>query len=114
MTDDLRLAGYREPLGLWVREGARIAARPELRTHELEFTSRGDRVTGRLILPAQGGGPYPLVLVQHALGESAAHVLDAIGTSWVEAGVAIAAVDFPLHGARADQKLLTVLTEPRD
>src|SRR5262245_34549086 len=113
MTDDLHLAGYREPLGLWVRKGARIAALPGLRTQEIEFASRGDRVTGRLILPAQGGGPYPLVLVQHALGESAAGVLDRIGTAWVEAGAAVAAVDFPLHGARADQKLLGMLVDGR-
>jgi dienelactone hydrolase len=109
MTDELHLAGYREPLGLWVRKGVRIAARPGLRTHELEFASRGDRVTGRLILPAQGGGPYPLVLAQHALGDSAAGLLEAIGTSWALAGAAVAAVDFPLHGARADQKLLGLL-----
>jgi dienelactone hydrolase len=114
MSDELHLAGYREPLGLWVRKGVRIAARPGLRTQEIEFSSRGDRVTGHLILPAQGGGPYPLVLVQHALGESAAGVLAALGTSWVEAGTAVAAVDFPLHGARADQKLLQILSDRRD
>jgi cephalosporin-C deacetylase-like acetyl esterase len=114
MSVELRLSGYREPLGLWVRKSARIAARPGLRTHELEFSSRGDRVTGQLILPAQGGGPYPLVLVQHALGDSAAGVLGALGTSFVEAGAAVAAVDFPLHGARADQKLLRMLSDGRD
>ena len=114
MTDELHLAGYREPLGLWARKGVRIAARPGLRPQEIEFSSRGDRVTGRLILPAQGGGPYPLVLVQHALGDSAAGVLAALGTSWVEAGAAVAAVDFPLHGARADQKLLRILADRRD
>ncbi len=113
MSDELRLAGYREPLGLWVRKGARIAAHPGLRTQELEFSSRGDRVTGQLILPAQGGGPHPLVLVQHALGDSAAGVLAALGPSWALAGAAVAAVDFPLHGARADQKLLRVLTDGR-
>ena len=35
MADDLHLAGYREPLGLFVRKAARIAASPGLRTHEL-------------------------------------------------------------------------------
>ncbi len=114
MTDELHLAGYREPLGLWVREGARIAAHPGLRTQELEFASRGDRVTGHLILPAQGGGPNPLVLVQHALGDSAPGVLAALGASWALAGAAVAAVDFPLHGARADQKLLRLLADGRD
>ena len=113
MSVELRLSGYREPLGLWLRKSARIAARPGLRTHEIEFSSRGDRVTGQLILPAQGGGPHPLVLVQHALGESATSVLAALGTSFVEAGAAVAAVDFPLHGARADQKLLRMLGDRR-
>jgi dienelactone hydrolase len=114
MSDELHLAGYREPLELWVRNSVRIAARPGLRTQEIEFSSRGDRVTGHSILPAQGAGPYPLVLVQHALGDSAAGVLAALGTSWVEAGAAVAAVDFPLHGARADQKLLRMLSDGRD
>jgi dienelactone hydrolase len=53
------------------------------------------------------------VLVQHALGGSAAGVLEQVGTGWVEAGAAVAAVDFPLHGARADQKLLGILTDGR-
>jgi dienelactone hydrolase len=113
MTDELRLAGYREPLGLWIRQGPRFAARPELRNQELEFSSRGDRVTGRAILP-ENGGPHPLVLVQHALGGSAAGVLEAIGTGWVESGAAVAAIDFPLHGARADRKLLRLLCDGRD
>jgi dienelactone hydrolase len=113
MTDELHLSGYREPLGLFVRKGARIAAHPGLRTHELEFASRGDRVTGRLILPAQGGGSFPIALVQHALGDSAEGVLAAIGAAWPLSGTAIAAIDFPLHGARADHKLLGMLADGR-
>jgi len=106
MADALRLAGYPEPLGLAVRQGSRIAARPDLRVQEIEFSSRGDRVSGRLVLPAEGGGPYPLLLVQHALGGSAADVIEAAAKAWSQAGAAVAAIDFPLHGARADQKLL--------
>jgi cephalosporin-C deacetylase-like acetyl esterase len=111
MIDELRLAGSREPLGL--RLSPASAAPPGLRAHDLEFTSRGDRVTGRLILPAQRG-PHPIALVQHALGDSARGVLDALGASWVVAGAAVAAIDFPLHGARADQKLLRRLADGRD
>jgi dienelactone hydrolase len=109
--DELRLAGYREPLGLWVRPDPALAARPDLRAHELEFASRGDRVTGRLILPSEGAAPLPLAIAQHALGSSAAELLAALGTSWLDAGCAVAAFDFPLHGARADQKLLRMLRE---
>jgi dienelactone hydrolase len=109
MDRELHLAGYREPLGLWVRPRPGGPARPDVRAHELEFASRGDRVTGQLILPAQGTGPFPVVIAQHALGGSAAELLGALGTRWVEAGFALAALDFPLHGARADQKLLRML-----
>jgi dienelactone hydrolase len=99
MDRELRLSGYREPLGFWMR------------AHEIEFSSRGDRVTGRLILPGQGAGPFPLVIAQHALGSSADELLGLLGTSWVEAGAALAALDFPLHGARMDQKLQHMLRE---
>jgi dienelactone hydrolase len=101
-----------EPLGLWLGPCA-PGDSGGLRLRDLEFSSRGDRVTGRLILPAQRGS-HPVVLVQHAFGDSAAGVLDALGASWVQAGAAIAAIDFPLHGARADQKLLRRLADGRD
>src|SRR5262245_27158499 len=101
MDRELHLAGYREPLELWMRPAA-IAGRPPLRPHEIEFSSRGDRVTGILVLPAPSAKPAPLVVAQHALGSSAAELLGLLGTSWVEAGAAVAALDFPLHGARAD------------
>jgi len=60
MSDELRLSGYREPLGLWVRKSARIAARPGLRTHELEFSSRGDRTYGIVANFTNGGLVSPL------------------------------------------------------
>jgi dienelactone hydrolase len=41
-------------------------------------------------------------------------VVEALGTSWAETGAAVAGVDFPLHGARADQKLLHMLADRRD
>src|SRR5258705_2607737 len=109
MTDALHLARDREPLGLSVREAAAIAAPPGARAQEFEFSSRGDRVPGLFFSPGSGDGPHPLVLVQHALGDSAAGVLAALGPGSVFPGAALAAVDFPLHGARADQKLFRLL-----
>jgi len=109
MTDELHLARDREPLGLWAGDVAAIAALPEWRARAIEFASRGDRVTGLLLEPASGDGPHPLVLVQHALGDSAAGVLGGLGAGPAPAGATLAAVDFPLHGARADQKLLHLL-----
>ena len=108
MPDELHLARAREPLGLWAREGTAVAAPPGVLAQEFEFGSRGDRVTGLLLGPASGG-PHALALVQHALGDSAAGVLGALGAGIAPSGTALAAVDFPLHGARADQKLLRLL-----
>ena len=109
MPDALHLARDREPLGLWVRDAAPIAAPPGARAHEFEYSSRGDRVTGLWFAPGSGDRPHPLVLVQHALGDSAAGVLGALCADSIPSGVALAAIDFPLHGARADQKLLRML-----
>jgi dienelactone hydrolase len=106
MDRDLQLARDREPLDLWMRPAAMPTVRPPLRAHEIEFSSRGDRVTGLLIAPAPAAVPAPLVIAQHALGSSATELLGLLGMGWVESGGALAAIDFPLHGARADQKLL--------
>jgi len=106
MADALRLAGYREPLGLWTRRAPPPTDYPELRALGFEFSSRGDRVTGRLLLPQGSDGPYPLVLLQHGAGGSAhAPYLEATAGPWARRGLAVASIDFPLHGPRADQKL---------
>jgi len=79
---------------------------PGARRLGFELSSRGDRVTGRLLLPAQGAGPFPLVLLQHGAGGSKdSPYLDAASGRWVEAGAAVASIDFPLHGDRANAKL---------
>jgi len=113
MSAPLRLSGYREPLGLWVRKATRLEAHPALRVREFEFSSRGDRVPGRLLLPATGSGPHPLVMLQDAAGAAAA-TSSALATDgpWAAGGVAVASIDLPLHGARSDQKLLARLPAP--
>lgn len=71
-----------------------------------ELSSRGDRVPGRLLLPASGASPCPLVLLQHGAGGSKqAPYLDAAAGPWVRGGAAVASIDFPLHGERANAKL---------
>jgi fermentation-respiration switch protein FrsA (DUF1100 family) len=100
------LADRSEPLGLWMRSGAAPDAYRDLRHLEFEFSSRGDRVPGRLLLPPSGEGPFPLVLLQHGLwGSREAAYLDDTAGPWARAGVAVASIDFPLHGKRADAKL---------
>jgi dienelactone hydrolase len=92
-----------EPLGAWLRE---LPGADGVRAFAFEYTSRGDRVPGRLLLPRDAAGRRPLVLLQHGAGGSKhAPYLDAVRLPWVRAGAAVATVDFPLHGERANAKL---------
>lgn len=85
---------------------------PELRTFRFEYSSRGDRVPGRLLLPPTGDGRVPAVLLQHGTGGSKdAAYLDATGGPWAQRGMAVASIDFPLHGDRASAKLSQRLLE---
>lgn len=114
MSEALRLSGYREPLGLWVREASRIPDAPALRVRDIVFSSRGDRVRGRVLLPADGAGPWPLVI--HQPGGAGA-TRDAMAAAWEDWGLADAAlvsIDLPLHGSRADQKLLALVPAEPD
>ena len=95
-----------EPLGLWTGSNEPPASDPDLRALRFEFSSRGDRVPGRLWLPPSGEEPHPLILLQHGLGGSKeAPYLDATAGPWARRGVAVASIDFPLHGDRSDAKL---------
>ena len=107
MQDDdaFREGGY-EPLDPYFGERPAPADLPGLRQQRFELTSRGDRVPGRLLLPPNGPGPFPLVLLQHGAGGSKeASYLAAAAGPWVRAGAAVASIDFPLHGERASAKL---------
>ena len=98
-----------EPLALWVREIASSA--PGVRAQRFEYSSRGDRVPGILLLPGDQRGPFPLVLLQHGAGGSkGSDYLDAARLPWVRGGAAVASIDFPLHGERASAKLGELLS----
>lgn len=112
MTEELRLAGYREPLGLRVIPESRLPEHPTLRRQGLEFSSRGDRVPGRIWTPDREGGPLPLVLVLP--GDSAAQGLEALASRWAESGAAVASIHLPLEGPRSDAKLAAFLPDERD
>lgn len=77
-----------------------------------EFTSRGDRVPGRLLVPEAEGeadaaaAATPLLLVAHGAGGAKdAASMDAVCLPWARRGAAVALVDLPLHGERASAKL---------
>jgi dienelactone hydrolase len=95
-----------EPLGLWTGDEAAPEPYPELRALAFDFSSRGDRVPGRLLLPADGDGPFPTVILQHGAGGSRrADYLLGTGGPWARRGLAVASIDFPLHGERSEAKL---------
>ena len=106
-----------EPLGFAYRPTPAQGALADLRLFSFHLSSRGDRVFGRLRLPAEGSGPFPLVLLEHGAGGAKdASYLDTAAAPWVRAGAAVASIDLPLHGERASPKmselLLGALREP--
>ncbi len=79
----------------------------------IEFSSRGDRVPGQLVLPASQG-PHPVVVLAHGLTSSRnGESMDAVGARWVREGAAVAAIDFPLHGERTSPKMTERLVQTR-
>jgi len=93
-----------EPLSPWL--GPRPAPAADVRALRLEFSSRGDRVPARLLLPARPAGRLPLLLTQHgAGGHKDAPTMDAVSLPWARRGAAVLTLDFPLHGERSSAKL---------
>lgn len=95
-----------EPLSFFLREAEGLEGSAAVRQLEFELSSLGDRVPGRLLLPANRRGPFPLILAQHGVGGAKdADYMDAACLPWVRGGAAVASIDFPLHGERASAKL---------
>lgn len=102
--------GAREPLAVARGESTPLASHPDVRATRFAFSSRGDRIPGRLLLPVSERRPLPLVILQHGAGGSKeSPYLDATAGPWVQNGLAVASIDFPLHGQRADAKLSELL-----
>jgi hypothetical protein len=99
-----------EPLGLWTRAPRPLAGYGDVGAVAFEYSSRGDRVPGRLLLPPAGRGPFPLVLLAHgANGAKDAPYMVRVAAPWARGGAAVASIDFPLHGQRASPKLAGLL-----
>jgi len=95
-----------EPLSLFLREAESPAGSSAVRQLDFELSSRGDRVPGRLLLPADRQSPFPLIFAQHGAGGAKdADYMDIACLPWVRGGAAVASIDFPLHGKRANAKL---------
>ncbi len=102
---------FSEPLGLLFRERELPAAFTNARGMRFEFSSRGDRVPGRLILPDGSDSRAPLILLQPGAGADKESEYLEMAVPWVRAGAAVATIDLPLHGERASAKFSERLLE---
>jgi dienelactone hydrolase len=99
-----------DPRSVSIRPSTALTQFPELTAKSFSFSSRGDRVPGRLLLPASDEGPFPLVLLAHGAGGAKdATYMDATAGPWARRGLAVASIDFPLHGERSEAKLYQIL-----
>jgi hypothetical protein len=99
-----------EPLALAAFARTAPGAYADHRCLALEFSSRGDRVLGQLVMP-DAPSP-PLIVLAHGLGSSRNQDgMDTIGARWVREGAAVASIDFALHGERANPKFSERLSQ---
>jgi len=91
-----------EPLEVWASP---VTTGDGVRELTLEYSSRGDRVPGRLLLPEQPGR-RPLIIAGHGAGHHrSSPAMDAVCIPWARKGAAVLSIDLPLHGDRASAKL---------
>ena len=110
-TDGLFHPDPQEPLSLRAAQSSAPGAYAGHDCLALEFSSRGDRVPGQLVLPASAGA-HPVVILAHGLGSARnGDGMDTIGERWVREGAAVAAIDFALHGQRTSPKMTERLFE---
>ena len=93
-----------EPMGILISERPCPESFDGALCHRFELTSRGDRVSGRLLTPDAGGGAHPLILLQPGAGRHKESPELDLAAPWVGAGCAVASIDLPLHGERANAK----------
>lgn len=93
-----------ESLGLLLISRDCPAAFSRATSHRFELNSRGDRVTGRLLIPNERSEPCPLVVIQGDAGAGCNSASLNFAGSWVREGFALATLDLPLHGERSNPK----------
>ncbi len=95
---------FAAPLGTRLTRRKAPAGFEDFPCQRFEFNSRGDRVPGRLILPAESGEPRPLILLQPGAGADKDAAVLEMAVPWVRGGAAVATIDIPLHGERTSAK----------
>jgi dienelactone hydrolase len=95
-----------EPMGTLISERACPESFDGALCHRFELTSRGDRVSGRLLMPDADADAdaHPLILLQPGAGRHKESPELDLAAPWVGAGCAVASIDLPLHGERASVK----------
>jgi len=94
-----------EPLGLLLTETKAPEVSSGARALRFEYSSRGDRVLGQLLLPDPRSGPHALiVLLDDVTSPYAGDAFDVSAADWGGRGFAIATLDLPLQGNRQSAK----------
>ena len=94
-----------EPLALRSRAARAPAIFGDRPALEIEYSSRGDRVPGHVLLPDRSEGPHPVLILQHGMNGSRIADYMAAASRWVDGGAAVASIDLPLHGDRTSAKM---------
>lgn len=100
-----------ESLGLLLVSRDCPAAFSSATSHRFELNSRGDRVTGRLLIPDDRSEPCPLIVIQGDAGAGCNSASLDFAGSWLHEGFALATLDLPLHGERSSPKFSERLLE---
>lgn len=121
MSDSAVYRPHREaPARARLRPAQAQGAFAGISTRRFEVVSRGDFVPGVLYLPsdlpaeapgATTPGGWPLLLLAHGRGGSMHAPYLECAARWVREGLAVAAIDLPLHGSRTSPKLSERLVE---
>ncbi|MDP6979629.1 MAG: hypothetical protein QF570_13665 [Myxococcota bacterium] len=112
MTDTVDTAGaagsgatrFHEPHGLLLTRADSTGAFADATSQRLEFSSRGDRVPCRLVLPASITASVPVVLLVGDAGAARDDACFDFAAEFAEQGIAVATLDLSLHGERTSPK----------
>ncbi len=109
MTETANTAGsnptrFHEPHGLLLTHAESTGAFAGTTSQRLEFSSRGDRVPCRLVLPAAISAPVPVVLIVGDAGTGRNDACFDFAADFAKQGIAVATLDLALHGERSSPK----------
>jgi dienelactone hydrolase len=85
----------------------------DVREVRFAFDLAGETVPGLLYMPAEWAEPMPLVVIQHpGMGSKDDYFVAEVGRQWARRGWAVAGLDAPMHGDRAEHDPMRLFREP--